>query len=117
IAFGHAGQLWIVGRDGGQARRLVTGQQRNFHPVFSPDGTQIAFTGVFDGNPDVYVVPAAGGEPRRLTFHTGFDAAIGWTPDGTRVLFASERTTQRDLPQLFTVPLTGGLPEAIPLPS
>ncbi len=67
ITFDYAGEIWIVARAGGEARRLVTGQLRNSRPIFSPDGTQIAFTGMYDRNTDVYVVPAAGGEPRRLT--------------------------------------------------
>ena len=57
IAFTYAGEIWTVPRDGGDARRLVTGQLRNYRPLFSPDGSQIAFTGVLDGNADVYVVP------------------------------------------------------------
>ncbi len=117
IAFDYAGEIWVVAREGGEARRVVTGQLRNSRPVFSPDGAQIAFSGIYDGNPDVYVVPASGGEARRLTHHPGGDEALGWTPDGTRVLFRSWRSTSRDLSRLFTVPLTGGLPEQLPLPS
>jgi tricorn protease len=117
IAFSFAGEIWTVGRAGGDAQRLVAGQLRNYHPSFSPDGSQIAFTGVMDGNPDVYVVPAMGGEPRRLTCHPGRDTALGWTPDGKRVLFLSNRKTTRDLSQLFTVPSTGGAPEELPIPS
>jgi tricorn protease len=117
IAFDYAGEIWVVGRDGGEAQRLVTGQLLNSRPVFSPDGSQIAFTGLYDDNADVYVVPAAGGEPRRLTYHPSPDEPVGWTPDGTKVLFKSMRATARDLPKLFTVPLAGGLPDPLPLPS
>src|SRR5437867_1977322 len=62
IAFAFAGDLWIVGRDGGDARRLTSDIGLEFKPIFSPDGAQIAFTGEYDGNLDVYVIPAAGGE-------------------------------------------------------
>jgi tricorn protease len=117
IAFDYAGEIWIVPRAGGEARRLVTGQLRNARPIFSPDGTQVAFTGIYDGNTDVYVVPFAGGEPRRLTHHPADDEAVGWTPDGARVLFRSMRATPRDLPRLFTVSTGGGFPEPLPLPS
>ena len=117
IAFDFAGEIWTVPRDGGDARRLISGQLRNYRPLFSPDGSKIAFTGVLDGNADVYVVAATGGEPRRLTFHPGQDDAVGWTPDGTRILFSSMRSTPRDLPQLYTVPITGGPPDMLPLPS
>src|SRR6516165_8716029 len=66
VAFAFAGDLWVVGREGGEARRLTTGVGVETDPVFSPDGSQIAFTGQYDGNLDVYVMPSDGGEPRRL---------------------------------------------------
>ena len=61
IAFSYGGEIWIVSRDGGDAQRLVTGSDRLSGPIFSPDGTQIAYSGNYNGNEDVYVVPAAGG--------------------------------------------------------
>src|ERR1700729_1447015 len=69
IVFNYGGDLWIVSRDGGDARRLTSGIGTETNPFFSPDGTQVAFSGEYDGNVDVYVVSAAGGEPRRLTYH------------------------------------------------
>src|SRR5262249_16520190 len=87
------------------------------NPAFSPDGVLVAFTGEYDGNPDVYVVPAAGGTPRRLTFHPGDDVVVGWTPDGKSVLFRSSRLAHAaGVSQLFTVALTGGMETAVPLP-
>lgn len=79
IAFAYGGEIWIVNRNGGDAHRLITGSGRLGDPVFSPDGAMIAYTGNYHGNDDVYVAPAMGGEPRRLTYHPGADAAIGWT--------------------------------------
>ena len=117
IAFSFAGEIWVVPREGGVARRLVSGQEHNQKPIFSPDGSQIAFTAEYDGNADVYVVAATGGEPRRLTYQPGSDIAVGWTPDGTKILFSSDARTARDLPQLYTVPVTGGLATELPLPS
>ena len=116
IAFSYAGNLWIASRDGGDARRLTTsGHERN--PVFSPDGTLVAFTAEYDGNQDVYVVPASGGVPRRLTYHPGSDEVVGWTPDGKRVLFRSRRTSYTfGMVRLFTIPVEGGFPTEVPLP-
>jgi tricorn protease len=118
IAFSFAGDLWVVGRDGGEARRLTSGVGVETDPIFSPDGSQIAFTGDYDGNLDVYVIPTAGGAPRRLTYHPGADMALGWTPDGKNVLFTSGRTSHSQrYSKLFTVPVEGGgLPTELPLP-
>jgi tricorn protease-like protein len=93
IVFNYAGDLWIVARDGGDARRLTSAVGTATNPSFSPDGTWIAFTGNFAGNPDVYVVAATGGQPRRLTYHPGTDQVVGWTPDGKRIVFGSARSS------------------------
>ena len=115
IAFAYGGDIWIVGREGGEAQRLVVGTGMLHDPIFSPDGSTIAYTGDYDGNLDVYVVAAAGGEPRRLTYHPGADVVVGWTPDGKRVLFSSHRDSPTDSNKLFTMPLDGGLPSELPL--
>jgi tricorn protease len=118
IAFSYGGDLWVVGRDGGEAQRLTAGMGVETDPQFSPDGSLIAFTGEYDGNRDVYVVPAAGGEPRRLTYHPDPDTVVGWTPDGKRILFRSTRSSYSSrFARLFTVAVEGGgLPEELPLP-
>ena len=117
IVFSFAGDLWIVGRDGGDARRLTSGIGAETDPFFSPDGTQVAFTGEYDGNEDVYVVPAAGGVPKRLTYHPGADTVTGWTPDGRNVTFISTRASYYHFAhQMFTVSPTGGFAVPVPLP-
>lgn len=115
IVFAWAGQLWIVGREGGEARRLVAGSSRLSDPHFSPDGSRIAFTGDYDGNPDVYVVPSSGGQPKRLTWHPGADVVLGWTPDGKRIAFRSPRKSASDPERLFTVGLDGGAAAEVPV--
>jgi len=115
IAFAYGGDIWIGSREGGEARRLVTGMDRLSNPIFSPDGMLVAYTGEYDGNTDVYVVAAAGGEPRRLTYHPGADQAVGWTPDGKSILFVSHRDSPTDSNKLFTLPVDGGFPTEIPL--
>src|SRR5260370_3380122 len=118
VAFEYAGDLWVVSRGGGQARRLTSTPGAEIDPYFSPDGSEIAFTSTVAGNTDVYVVPTAGGDPKRLTYHPGIDRARGWTQDGRRVIFASVRTSapQQSYFRLWTVSVDGGLPEPLPLP-
>ena len=77
IVFVYAGDLWSVPREGGNAIRLTSGAGVETDPAFSPDGTQVAFTGEYDGNVDVFVVPAAGGVPKRLTWHPAADRVLG----------------------------------------
>ena len=91
VVFAYAGDLWISPREGGAARRLTSNVGDELYPKFSPDGKWVAFTGEYDGNPDVYVISAEGGEPKRLTFHPSNDIVLGWTPDGKNILFRSDR--------------------------
>ena len=117
IVFNYAGDLWIASRDGGEARRLTSGVGDETLPYFSPDGTQIAFTGEYDGNLDVYVVSAEGGVPRRLTYHPADDLVLGWTPDGKKILFSSWGNSFYHFEdQLYTVPVEGGFPTQLPIP-
>lgn len=116
IVFAYGGSLWSVPRQGGEAVRLTAGNRVDSQPVISPDGRWIAFTGAEQGNLDVYVMPAAGGQPRRLTWHPGPDEAVGWTPDSEAILFRSMRSSVDFYFRLYTVPVTGGLPVALPLP-
>src|SRR5262249_29145365 len=116
IVFSYAGDLWTVGREGGSAKRLTTGIGVETDPVFSPDGSTVAFTGQYDGNTDVYVIPSAGGVPKRLTYHPAPDVTLGWTPDGKNVLFRSAMHSYSRFNRLFTVPVDGGPPAELPLP-
>jgi tricorn protease len=127
IAFVHGGDLWTVPRAGGVARQLTTDPGLEWLPRYSPDGKWIAFTGQYDGNRDVYVIPASGGEPKRLTWwaDTGHPSerqgpnnmVIGWTPDSRRVLFRSRHLSWEDRAgRLFTVDLEGSMPEQVGVP-
>jgi tricorn protease len=118
VAFNYGGDIWTVPRSGGTARRITAGggngEARD--PHFSPDGTLIAFTGVYDNNADVYVVPADGGVPTRLTYHPDRDEVVGWTPDGSRILFRSTRSSFSRFTRLYTVSKEGGPATEVALP-
>jgi tricorn protease len=116
IAFGYAGDLWTVPREGGRAVRLTNGVGLESAPIFSPDGDTIAFTGEYDGNTDVYTIPAVGGVPHRVTYHPAPDMAVGWTSDGKRILFRSTRESASRYTQLFSIPAEGGQATRLPLP-
>jgi tricorn protease len=115
IAFVYAGSVWIVDRQGGEARRLTSQTGEENFPVFSPDGAQIALSKNIGGNVDVYLVPTSGGELRRLTYHPRGDTALGWTLDGKNVLFASSRISD-NFTRLYTISAQGGFPAELPLP-
>ncbi len=117
IAFVYAGDIWVVAKEGGTANRLSSPRGQESFPRFSPDGTQIAYSANYDGNTDVYVIPAAGGAPVRVTHHPMTDRLIDWYPDGSRLLFASGREAGRQrFSQFFAVSPSGGLPERLPVP-
>ncbi|MFL5606115.1 MAG: protease, partial [Gemmatimonadaceae bacterium] len=118
IAFAHAGNVWIVPRGGGTARRLTSFAGEASNPKLSPDGSLVAFSGQYAGNVDVYVVSADGGEPKRLTFHPGADVVQGWTPDGKDIVFASGRATNAPtgVPRFYLVSTDGGPERPMPMP-
>lgn len=117
IAFVYAEDLWIADADGKNPRRLTSDIGLESNAVFSPDGKIIAFSGQYDGNTDVYTIPIGGGSPTRLTTHPSPDVVRGFTPDGKSVLFSSPRSVYTNRYQeLFTVPLTGGMPDKLPIP-
>ncbi len=128
VVFCYGGDLWSASTNGGSATRLTAHPGQEVFPRFSPDGQWIAFTGQYDGDEQVYVIPATGGEPKRLTWYPaegplpprwGYDHQVfGWTPDGDAVLFRSLRDAGGSSDgKLYTVPLEGGLPEALPMPT
>src|SRR5947207_8976796 len=91
ITFSYLGDIWIANEDGAGVQRLTDNRARDIYPRFSPDGRWIAFSSNRYGNNDVFVIAAAGGAPRRLTWHTGSDDVVGWTRDSSRVIFRAAR--------------------------
>src|SRR4051812_15565398 len=117
VAFIYAGDVWSADLDGQHPRRLTAQKGRKLNPMFSPDGKWIAFSGDYDGNLSVYVIPIAGGSPQRLTYHPNEDFVRGWTPDGRQILFASARESiSARARRLYTVPMDGGPTNALPMP-
>ncbi|HVN75610.1 MAG TPA: S41 family peptidase [Thermoanaerobaculaceae bacterium] len=127
VAFCYAGDIWVAPADGGTATRLTAHPGLELFPKFSPDGRWIAFTGQYDGDEQVYVIPASGGVPKQLTWYPaqgpltprwGYDNQVyGWTVDGKAVLFRSMREGyDHGDSRLYTVSVEGGLPVALPMP-
>ena len=128
VVFTYGGDLWSAPAAGGTATHLTTHPGLEVFGKFSPDGKWIAFTGEYDGDQQVYVMPSEGGMPRQLTFYPaqgplkprhGFDNQVmGWTPDGKSILFRSMREADEVLVhgRLYTVSLQGGLPAPLPMP-
>ncbi len=127
VVFSYAGDLWFASTAGGQATRLTAHPGLELFPRFSPDGSQIAFTGQYDGDEQVYVIPAAGGVPRQLTYYPargplaprwGYDNQVyDWAPDGRAVLFRSLRySTDLSDSRLFLADVDGGLPVPLAMP-
>lgn len=128
IVFTHGGDLYMVSANGGIARKLTTDPGYEMFAKFSPDGQWIAFTGQYDGNTEIYLIPSEGGEPKRLTYTAtlGRDAisdrmgpnniVMGWTPDSKNIVFRSRMKSFNSFKgQLFTISVDGGLPNQLPL--
>ncbi|MHB9008018.1 MAG: S41 family peptidase, partial [Limisphaerales bacterium] len=129
VVFGYAGDLYTVGSQGGVARRLTSDPAGyEMFPRFSPDGQRIAFTGQYDGNTEVYVMPATGGEPARLTYTATLERddisdrmgpnniVMTWRDNDT-VIYRSRRNQWNPFKgELTLAKLGGGLPEILPLP-
>ena len=127
VVFTYGGDLWTAPVSGGNAIRLTAHPGVEVFAKFSPDGKWIAFTGQYDGDEQVYVVPAGGGVPRQLTFYPakgpftprwGWDNQVyGWTKDGKRIIFKSQRDSwSLPIARLYTVSVEGGSATPLPMP-
>jgi tricorn protease len=123
VAFVYGGDIWLTSSSGGEARRVTSNPGRELFPKFSPDGKWLAFTGQYDGNYNVYLMPSDGGQPKQLTFYQGqaqplsdrmgvLNEVIGWTPDSQNVIFLSRRDASNGWTKRpYTVSVNGGLPQ------
>lgn len=129
IVFSYADQLYTVGMDGGVARRLTNGPGYAIFPRFSADGAQLAFTAQYDGNTEVYLMPAEGGAPRRLTYTGDVDRddvsdrlgpnniVMAWKNTAAEVVYRSRaKSPDAFNGQLLAVGMDGDLPRSLPVP-
>jgi tricorn protease len=110
LVFSFENDLWRTDLSSGLTTRLTAMQGTETRARFSPDGQWIAFTGSQYGNADVYLLPAAGGEVRQLTFHDSYDLVEGWSWDSKTIYFESGAFNGGTA---YTVALTGGTPKRL----
>lgn len=127
VVFGYAGDLYTVAATGGVARRLTSDEGYEMFPRFSPDGKWLAFTAQYDGNTEVYVMEADGGEPRRLTWTATLERdevsdrmgpnniVMGWRDAETIVFRTRARAFNPFKGELWQVKVGGGSPEVLPV--
>ncbi len=117
IAFSYKGDLYTVPSSGGKAVQLTTHPKHDTHPVWSPDGTKIAFASDREGSMDVYVVSKDGGVPTKLTNNSVNEIPVTFSDNG-HVLFIAglmpdvkdSQFPSREFPQVYEVDLTGNRP-------
>ncbi len=114
IVFTAEGDLWKVDVEGGVARRLTTHAGQETHAAISPDGTWVAFSAVYEGATEVYVMPLAGGLPRRLTWEGDRARVVGWASQN-EVLYATRHFSTLPNEQLVRVALEDGQRRRVPL--
>ena len=118
IAFSYQGDIFLVPSEGGEAKPLTRNDAYDYEPVWSRDGSKIAFASDRYGNFDVFVIDAIGGAPKRLTYASSSDHPSDFSPDGSAVIFSASRQDaaanrqfpSRGLRELYWVPVDGGRP-------
>lgn len=118
IAFTFKGDIYTVPTTGGDAHRLTAGGSYNTSPVWSPDGSRIAFTSNREGSPDIFIMPATGGTPRRLSSHSGSEHPLAFASDSTIIMTANimpspEAINGYVFNQLYTLPVSGARPSLL----
>ncbi len=128
LIFSYAGDLYTSDANGGMARRITSSPGYEMFGHFSPDGRYIAFTGQYDGNTEVFVMPSKGGMPVRLTYTATLsrddigdrmgpnNIVMAWTPDSKYIIYRSRKESFNSFKgSLFKVSVDGGLSEQLPL--
>ncbi|MBK9240741.1 MAG: PD40 domain-containing protein [Acidobacteria bacterium] len=115
LVFSYHGDIWIANENGSNATRLTAHVARDVFPRLSPDGRWVAFSSDRYGNNDVFIIPAAGGEPKQLTYATTPDTVLNWTPDGKGIMVATSRAVSPWRSPIYIVPIDGSLPTPMPI--
>jgi Tol biopolymer transport system component/C-terminal processing protease CtpA/Prc len=110
IAFVANGDIWTVPTSGGEARLLVSHPAYDSRPLYSPDGTKLAFMSNRTGGGDIYVLTLATGELKRLTFDDVNDQLDAWSRDGQWLYFSSGTKDVNGMNDVYRVRLDGGTP-------
>lgn len=110
IAFVSGGDIWTVPYAGGDAHLLISHQATESRPLWSPDGTRIAFVSNRSGNGDVYVLTLASGDLKRITFDDQNDALDNWSRDGRWLYFSSTSRDVAGMSDVWRVGAGGGTP-------
>src|SRR6202000_3082284 len=108
IAFASGGDIWTVPAAGGTAHLLVTDPATEDHPLYSPDGKQLAFTSTRNGAPNIYIMTLATGQIRRLTWSDAGEQLDAWSADGKWIYFSSGVNDVARQTDVFRVAATGG---------
>lgn len=117
IVFRYDGDLWLVDKEGGVARRLTTAEGNESFPKFSPDDRTVAFVGGYDGGSDLYTLDLEAGAPRRVTHHPAREVLSDWSADGEELIFWSSATAGlARAPEVLRVSAEGGQPTEFPVP-
>lgn len=127
VVFTYAGDLYLTSLNGGVARRITSHPGYEMFARFSHDGSKIAFTGQYDGNTEVFIIPSTGGEPKRITYTPTLgrddladrmgpnNIVMGWTPDNQHVIYRSRGTSFNAFKgKLYLAPLNGDLSKELP---
>ncbi|MCP3915808.1 MAG: peptidase S41 [bacterium] len=116
IVFRYDGDLWLVPKTGGDARRLTSSGGNEDFPKFSPDGKSVAFVASYDGGRDLYVLATDGGVPERVTYHPQSERLSDWHPSGDQLLYwSSEISGIARAPKVFLVETSGAQPSPLPM--
>src|SRR5205085_1337279 len=110
IVFASGGDIWSASVDGGEARLLVSDPALESRPLFSPDGTRVAFVSTRTGNGDVYVLDLASGAVKRVTYDAAAETLDAWSRDGRRLYVSSASRDIAGMNDVYRVSPQGGTP-------